>query len=206
MSICTVGWPSEVKTARSVMPRTVASTALILLAVSVSVCRSLPNSLIEFSPLTPDTASATLSCRYCEKLNSTPGNSACSLARISSVSSSLSTPLRPLADRLQRGEELGIEEARRIGAVVGPAVLRHHRLDLGEAADQLAHPIDVGVALLERDRGGHGGADPQIAFLELGQELEAERAHGDAGEQRAARRRRRWSSSRLATAKCSAGV
>ena len=76
------------------MPGTVASTALILLAVSVSACRLLPNSLIEFSPLTPDTASATLSCRYCEKLNSTPGKSASSLCRISIVRSSFSMPRR----------------------------------------------------------------------------------------------------------------
>ena len=43
------------------MPCTVASTDLILLAVSVSAWRSLPYSLIEFSPFTPDTASETLS-------------------------------------------------------------------------------------------------------------------------------------------------
>src|ERR1700709_1947426 len=59
-----VGWPSEVNPARSVIPCTVESTDLILLAVSVSACRSLPYSLIEFSPLTPETASETLSCRY----------------------------------------------------------------------------------------------------------------------------------------------
>ena len=85
-----------------------------------------------------------------------------------------------MADRLQRREELGVEEAGRVGAVVRPPVLRHHRLDLREAANDLAHAIDVTVAFLERDRGGHGGADPQIAFFELGQEFEPERAHGDA--------------------------
>src|ERR1700742_2288780 len=73
------------------MPCTVASTALILLAVSVSASRSLPYSLIEFSPFTPETASDTLSCRYCEKLNSTPGNLSCSEANSLAVSSSLSS-------------------------------------------------------------------------------------------------------------------
>src|SRR3954462_6520440 len=85
-----VGCPSEVNTARSVTPCTVDSTDLILLAVSVSACRSLPYSLIEFSPFTPETASETLSWRYCEKLNSTPGNFSCNCANNCAVSSSLS--------------------------------------------------------------------------------------------------------------------
>src|SRR5438034_8663562 len=85
-----VGWPSEVNTARSVTPCTVDKTCLILLAVSVSACRSLPYSLIEFSPFTPETASETLSCRYCEKLNSTPGNLSCNCASSCAVNSSLS--------------------------------------------------------------------------------------------------------------------
>src|SRR5204862_4231603 len=65
-------------------------TCLILLAFSVSERRSLPYSLVEFSPFTPDTASDTLSCRYCEKLNSTPGNFSCSCVRSCAVSSSFS--------------------------------------------------------------------------------------------------------------------
>src|SRR4030088_3849150 len=85
-----VGWPSEVNTARSVTPCTVERTDLILLAVSVTACKSLPYSLIEFSPLTPDTASATLSCKYCEKLNSTPGNLSCNCTSSCAVSTSLS--------------------------------------------------------------------------------------------------------------------
>ena len=35
---------------------------------------------------------------------------------------------RPLADRLQRREELGVEQPGGVGAVVGAAMLRHHRL------------------------------------------------------------------------------
>src|ERR1700709_640702 len=85
-----VGWPSEVNTERSATPCTVDRTDLILLAVSLSACRSLPYSLIEFSPFTPETASDTLSCRYCEKLNSTPGNLSCNCLSNSAVSSSLS--------------------------------------------------------------------------------------------------------------------
>ena len=47
----------------------------------------------------------------------------------------------------------------------------------GRAADQFAHLVDVGVALLQRDRRRQRGADPQIALLQLGQELEPEQAH-----------------------------
>ena len=174
------------------MPGTVANTALILLAVSESACRSLPNSLMEFSPLTPDTASATLSCRYCEKLNSTPGNSVCSFAQHFRRELVLvAEPLRHWLDRLQRREEFGVEEPGRVGAVVRPPVLRHHRFDLREAANDLAHAIDVSVAFLERDGGRHGRADPQVAFFELGQEFEPERADGDARKEQGARRRRR---------------
>jgi len=88
-----VGWPSELSTARSAMPGTLAITALILAAVSSSVCRSLPNSLTEFSPLTPEAASSTLSSMFWEKLNSTPGNLFDKAVFRSSVSFSLSTPL-----------------------------------------------------------------------------------------------------------------
>lgn len=56
-----VGWPSDLNTARSSTPWIVASTFSICLAVSVSFFRSVPNTLNEFSPLIPETASATLS-------------------------------------------------------------------------------------------------------------------------------------------------
>src|SRR5258707_12106332 len=108
MSTWMVGWPSEVNTARSVTPCTVASPDLILLAVSVSACRSLPYSLIEFSPFTPETASETLSCRYCEKLNSTPGNLSCSCASNCAVSSSLSRVPGHSLDGLRGAKHLAL--------------------------------------------------------------------------------------------------
>src|SRR5262249_1740663 len=40
--------------------------------------------------------------------------------------------LAPLLGRLQRGKELGIEEARRIGAVIGSSLLGHDGLDFGK--------------------------------------------------------------------------
>ena len=89
-----VGWPSDWNTARSSTPWIVESTFITLFALSVSFCKSLPKILNEFSPLMPETASATLSCRYCDRLKSTPGKDAWSLCSISSVSFSLSTPGR----------------------------------------------------------------------------------------------------------------
>ena len=87
--------------------------------------------------------------------------------------------LRPLLGRLQRREELGVEEARGVGAVVGAAVLGHHRFHFRQFRDQLAHLVDVGVALLQRDRRRQGRADPEVALLELRQEFEPEHANGD---------------------------
>src|SRR5262249_44830343 len=89
---------------------------------------------------------------------------------------------RPGIERPQRDEEFGIEETGRVGAVVWTAVLRDDGRDLRETLDDAPHAIDGFVALLERDRGRHGRANPEIAFLELRQELKAERAHRPAGE------------------------
>ena len=55
---------------------------------------SLPKTLTEFSPLTPLTASSTLSLIIWEKLNVTPGNASPSSRLSSSVSESLVTPRR----------------------------------------------------------------------------------------------------------------
>ena len=107
-------------------------TRLDLVAVRSSVSRSLPNSLTEFSPLTPEAASSTLSSMYWEKLNSTPGN--CALQRLGHLRRQLLLvdAVRPVIERLQRHEELGIEEAGRVGAVIGPAMLRDDRLTSGK--------------------------------------------------------------------------
>ena len=114
------------------MPGTVAITSLILFAVFSSVSRSPPNSLTEFSPFTPEAASSTLSSMYCEKLKSTPGNSSCSLLVIVIGQLVLVHAGGPRVERLQRHEEFGVEEAGGVGAVVRPAVLRHHGDDFGK--------------------------------------------------------------------------
>src|SRR5262245_35251781 len=169
-----VGWPKEVKTARSATPRTLLIAALILSAVSVSTTMSLPISLTEFSPLTPDTASSTLSWMYCEKLKLTPGNFASRASLTSSMSLSLVIPLRHSFCRLQRGKKFGVEEAGSIGAVIGPSLLGYDRLDFGKIPDDQPHAVDEVIALLERDRRRHGCANPEIAFLQMRQEFEAQ--------------------------------
>mmetsp|Transcript_5519 Transcript_5519/g.13306 ORF Transcript_5519/g.13306 Transcript_5519/m.13306 type:complete len:1095 (-) Transcript_5519:4456-7740(-) len=91
----------------------------------------------------------------------------------------------PFVQRLERREQLNVVEARGIAAVVGPAVLRHHGQHLGEALDDLAHPVGHLGAGLERDGGRHGRPDPQIALLERRQKLAAELAgqHDDADQE-----------------------
>ena len=74
------------------MPGTVAMAFLMSSATLSSVSRSLPKTLTEFSPFTPEAASSTLSWMYCEKLNSTPGKAFSRASFISVVSFSLSTP------------------------------------------------------------------------------------------------------------------
>ncbi len=88
----------------------------------------------------------------------------------------------PLAYRLERHEKLGVEEAGGIGAVIRPAVLRDDRLHLREARDDPAHPVDVAVALLQRDGRRQRGANPEIALFELGQELESQQADSETGD------------------------
>src|SRR5271163_1409420 len=151
------------------MPGTLRSTCSIFPAVRWSIARSLPNSLTAFSPFTPDAASSTLSSMYWEKLKSTPGKLASSAWLICVTSFALSTPAGPSLAIFQRRQELGLEEAGRISAVIGPAMLRDDRLNLWKALDELAHAIDIVLALLERDRRRHGRADPEIALLEMGQ-------------------------------------
>ena len=55
------------------MPGTVAIASWIRAAVFAKTSMSSPKSLREFSPLTPDMASSTLSWIFWEKLKATPG-------------------------------------------------------------------------------------------------------------------------------------
>ncbi len=174
------------------MPGTVAITSLIFAAVFSSVSRSLPNSLTEFSPFTPDAASSTLSSMFWEKLKSTPGKRFSSAWSIWSVSLSLSMPRRPFAEGLEWHVEFGVEETGRIRAVVGPSVLRDDRDGLRVALDYAAHLVDIFVRFLQRHGGRHRGADPEISLFEMRQEFHPERPghqHGGAEQQQHAAER-----------------
>src|SRR5262249_10058086 len=159
ISICTVGWPSEVNTARSVIPRTPASTFLIWFAVFVRASRSSPNSLIEFSPFTPDTASETLSCRYCEEF-------VLEFRQHFVGQLFLGHALGPGRRRFQGSKKLGIEKPGGVGAIVRTSMLRDHAFHFGEIANDRAHLVDVVVPLVQRDGRRQRRSDPEIALFE----------------------------------------
>src|SRR5262249_1367784 len=79
----------------------------------------------------------------------------------------------PLVRRLERREELGIEETCRIAAIVRTAMLRDDGDDFRAAAKNLADTVDHRHARFERDRRRHRSANPEIAFFEARQELAA---------------------------------
>ncbi len=120
--------------------------------------------------MTPESASSTLSRMSCEKLKSMPGKARNFAASSSSIFSP-GHPRPPLLHRPQRDVELEVEEAGDVGAVVGPADVRHDAPDLGDRGDDLAEPRGHPGGLLERDGPRQHGADPEVALLQLGHEL-----------------------------------
>ena len=119
------------------------ATATILASRSSS-SRSGPKILTEFSPLTPERVSITLSRICCEKFQSTPDDGAVQLALHLARSArswcgahgrslppaTAALDLGPFVLVLQRHQEFGVVEAGRIGAVVGAAHLAEHGLAL----------------------------------------------------------------------------
>ena len=81
----------------------------------------------------------------------------------------------PFAVRLEPDEEFHVEEAGRVGAVIRPAMLGGDHGDFGERAENLAHLRRDLARFLEGDRVGHGGANPQRAFIQVRHELVADR-------------------------------
>src|SRR5262249_25117775 len=89
----------------------------------------------------------------------------------------------PFVERLQGCKEFGIVETRRIAAVVWAAMLRDDGDDFGVAEQHLAHLGDVLHAGFQRDGWRHGGAYPQVAFFQVGQELGPKPEGKNAGQQ-----------------------
>ncbi len=94
----------------------------------------------------------------------------------------------PLFERFERDQELGVEEAGRIGSVVGTAQLRGHVDHLGVLTEDQAHFRRQLRRLFERDIDRHGRPHPDIAFLQRRHKLTADERHG--GDRRRQRRTR----------------
>ena len=80
----------------------------------------------------------------------------------------------PLVHRFQGRKEFGVEKTGGVGAVVGPAVLRHDRLHFGKFTNDIADAVDITVAFIERDRGRQRRTNPEIALFQLRQKLQAQ--------------------------------
>ena len=182
---------------RSFTPRTCDMTSTIACAFFSFSSRSLPNTLTEFSPFTPETASSTLSLIICEKLKTTPGKAACSSADSSSVSLSLVRPRGhsskgasgakssmfwkpatsvPSSGRPSCETTVSTSLCFRVASSHGPLA------SWGQPRRMRAHPPDVLRRLLQRDRHRQRRADPEVALLEVRHELaaeEPEREHAD---------------------------
>ena len=121
-----LGCPRTGKMPRSVTPSTFAISFMTWSESCSSFAKSRPMILTELAPLTPDRPSSMLSWMYCEKLKPIPANSLensdCKLVD----ELFLGHPGRPVLERLERHEKLGVVETGGVAAVVRPAVLRHH--------------------------------------------------------------------------------
>ena len=94
-----------------------------------SPARSGPMIFTQFSPRTPESDSMIMLRMFCEMFQSTPtmvcdsSRSMASIDLLLGAAAGVAGEDRPLVLRLQRQVELGIEEARGVGAVVGAADL-----------------------------------------------------------------------------------
>ena len=103
-----------------------------------AVFRSPPKSLTASSPLTPLTASSTLSEIGCEKFQSTPGNLLQFLVHGGDEIVFCFELGAPLRSREQIDEEFRVVKAAGVAAVVGTADLADDLLDLGEIGQHSA--------------------------------------------------------------------
>ena len=93
----------------------------------------------------------------------------------------------PLLLGLQIDEVFGIEEAGGIGAIVGTAHLRDHLRDLRKSCQNDARLVHQTRAFGRSGAGRQGAARPDGAFIEMRQELRANRCRCDASQTVAAR-------------------
>ena len=126
-----------------------------------------------------------LSAMGCEKFQRMPGIllSCVSIAEISS-SLSLWKTGRHLFFRLEVHEIFGVEEAGGVCAVVGAADLAGYQGDFGKRGEDVAGLVGDADAFGGAGAGGQGAADPDGAFVEVGEEFGANHAadHQENGE------------------------
>ena len=200
-----VGCPSGLKIARSVIPGTVCNTSRILRAVLSSSFELVAEQLDGVLALDARGGLLDVVLDVLREVEFHTGKLLFQGGGELRGQLVLVDPARPGVERLQRNEEFGVEESRGIGAVVRPAVLGDDRLDFREALDHAPHAVDVAVALLQGDRLRQRGADPEIAFLELRQELQSEAARREQRATRPARRAQPSVMTRLARANSTTG-
>ena len=181
--------PFDVVDADVPHPSMVDRIFLVSSANRSSSVRSGPKILTEFSPLTPDRASITLSRMFCENFQSTPIRARCNSSLISSINSAfvrarwllnqenkpcLFLHRRPILRLLERHEELDVVEAGRIGAVVGAADLGQDQLDLVVFLHDRRAIFTFCTVSSSETLNGNSAGDPEIALFQLGHELLAE--------------------------------
>ena len=129
------------------------------------------------SPLTPLTASSMLSAIGCEKFQIAPGIFLqLRIHRRDQLVFVLMEDRPPFFLRLQIDEVLGVEEARRVGAVVRTADLAGHDSDLGKRGEKDSHLVRHADAFGRAGAGRKRAAHPDRAFVEMRQELRPDRA------------------------------
>src|SRR5215467_4519375 len=171
MSIWTVGWPSEFNTARSTIPGTRAHDFFDLAGSLLECPEIIAKQLDRVLALYTGCRLFDIIFDILRKVELHPGELGiqCRVDLLRQLF--LVDVLRPTVERFEWHEEFGIEEASSVGSVVGTSVLRNDGDCFREPLDHSPHPVDITIRLLEGDRGRQGRANPEISFLELGQEF-----------------------------------
>ena len=117
------------------MPLTVESTDLILLAVSVSATQIIAVKLDRVFAFHAGDRFGNIVLQVLREIEFHAGKFILQLGQQLRSQYLLVMGVRPLACRFQWSEEFGIEQARGVGAVVGTAMLRNHRLPLRDGCE-----------------------------------------------------------------------
>ena len=95
----------------------------------------------------------------------------------------------PGVARLEVGHDFHVVGSLGVGAVIGTAHLGHDVVHFGVGAQYLAHPAFHPLGRIQRGRRRQGDGQPDVALVQLGQELGAQK-HGASQRQQPAGRRK----------------